>query len=142
MGSFKGKFFSGYAGHSTMTAAGKIRDYTGEAIRNVLAQVPLLDGVQFTNCSCADMRVPPNSIIYCDPPYAGVAKYEYSIGPKNFWSWCRERVAEGHDVFISEYNAPDDFVCVWEQKLRVSFNPGISKQGIEKLFVHKAQLKM
>lgn len=140
VGSFNGIFFGGYAGHSVITKSGKIRDYIGEASRNILAQVPLLDGVQFTNHSYADMIIPPNSIIYCDPPYAGVSKYKYSIDHENFWAWCREKVAEGHDVFVSEYNAPDDFVCVWEQKLRVCVNPGSDKQAIEKLFIHKSQL--
>ena len=141
VGSYNGRFFDGgYSGHSVTVAAGVVRDYIGEASRNILAQAPLLDGVQFTNCSYADMSIPPNSIIYCDPPYAGVTKYAYSIDHEKFWGWCRERVAEGHDVFVSEYNAPDDFICVWEQKLGVHVNPGSSKQAIEKLFIHKSQL--
>ena len=140
VGSFNSKFFGGYSGHSVMNAIGRARDYIGESSRNILAQAPLLDGVQFTNCSYADMSIPPNSIIYCDPPYEGVTKYAYSINHDDFWAWCRERVAEGHDVFISEYNAPDDFIRVWERKLGVHVNPGSDKQAIEKLFIHKSQL--
>lgn len=140
VGSFNSKFFGGYSGHSVMDARGGVRDYIGEASRNILAQVPLLDGVQFTNRSYNDMSIPPNSIIYCDPPYAGVTKYEYSIDHENFWAWCRERVAEGHDVFISEYNAPDDFVCIWEQELKTTMNPDTTKRAVEKLFIHKSQL--
>lgn len=140
VGSFNGKFFGGYTGHSVMDALGGVRDYIGEASRNILAQVPLLDGVQFTNCSYTDMDTPPKSIIYCDPPYAGVTKYAYSIDHNKFWEWCREKVAEGHEVFVSEYDAPDDFNCIWEQKLRVSVNPGSNKQAVEKLFIHKSQL--
>lgn len=86
------------------------------------------------------MSIPPNSIIYCDPPYAGVTKYAYSIDHEKFWAWCRERVAEGHNVFVSEYNATDDFVCVWEREARVCVDPGTSKQATEKLFIHKSQL--
>lgn len=137
---FNGRFFIGYSGHSVTKKSGRVEDYIGEAVRNILAQVPLLDGVQFTNRSYADMSIPPNSIIYCDPPYAGVSKYEYSIDHENFWAWCREKVAEGHKVFVSEYNAPDDFICVWEQKLRVWVKPGTDKRAIEKLFIHKSQL--
>ena len=141
VGSFNGRFFDGgYSGHSVMGKDGNVTDYIGGAVRNILAQVPLLDGVQFTNHSYADMSIPSNSIIYCDPPYAGVKKYAYSIDHEKFWDWCREKVSEGHDVFISEYNAPGDFICVWEQKLRVCVNPGIGKQAVEKLFIHKSQL--
>lgn len=43
-------------------------------------------------------------------------------------------------MFVSEYNAPDDFICVWEQKLRVWIKPGTDKQATEKLFIHKSQL--
>ena len=140
VGSFNGKFFGGYSGHSVTRKTGEIRDDIGEAARNILAQAPLLDGVQFANRSYADMSIPPNSIIYCDPPYAGVTKYKYSIDHEKFWAWCRERVSEGHSVFVSEYNAPDDFVCVWEQKLRMCVNPGIGKQAIEKFFIHKSRV--
>lgn len=140
MGSFNGTFCCGYTGHSVMDATGRITDYIGRAVRNILAQVPLLDGVQFTNCDYTDMIIPPNSIIYCDPPYAGVTKYEYLIDHEDFWAWCREKVAEGHEVFVSEYNAPDDFVCVWEKELRSLVNPNREKQAVEKLFVHKSQL--
>lgn len=140
MGSFNGTFCCGYTGHSVMDARGGVTDYIGRAIRNILAQVPLLDGVQFTNCDYADMSIPPNSIIYCDPPYAGVTKYEYPIDHEKFWAWCRERVSEGHNVFVSEYNAPDDFTCVWEGELKVGVNPDINRQAVEKLFIHKSQL--
>lgn len=140
MGCFRSAFFHGYAGHSVMVAGGNVRDYTGGAVRNILAQVPLLDGVQFTNRSYNDMSIPPNSIIYCDPPYAGVTKYEYSIDHENFWGWCREKVAEGHKVFVSEYNAPDDFVCIWERELKTTMNPDTTKRAVEKLFIHKSQL--
>lgn len=141
VGSYNGRFFDGgYSGHSVMDAHGGVVDYIGRAVRNILAQVPLIEGVQFTNHSYADMSIPPNSIVYCDPPYAGVKKYAYSIDHENFWAWCREKVAEGHDVFVSEYNAPDDFVCVWGQEVKITLNPGISKQAIEKLFIHKSQL--
>lgn len=141
VGSYNGRFFDGgYAGHSVMNAAGGARDYIGEASRNILAQVPLMKGVQFTNRSYADMSIPPNSIIYCDPPYAGVKKYSYSIDHENFWGWCREKVAEGHEVFVSEYNAPDDFVCIWDQELKTTMNPCTTKRAVEKLFIHKSQL--
>ena len=45
-------------------------------------------------------------------------------------------------MFISEYNAPDDFVCIWSQELNVSVaKNGKHKKAIEKLFVHKSQFK-
>lgn len=63
VGSFNSKFFGGYSGHSVMDARGGVRDFIGEASRNILAQVPLIEGVQFTNRSYADMSIPPPPLI-------------------------------------------------------------------------------
>ena len=122
------------------TTSGIPRNYADESARAAVKKRAGLQGVDIRHCSYSDLEIPDASIIYCDPPYAGVTKYEYPIDHNNFWAWCREKVDEGHNVFISEYNAPDEFVCVWEQKLRVCVKPGIGKQAIEKLFIHKSQL--
>lgn len=34
-------------------------------------------------------------------------------------------------MFVSEYNAPDDFVCVWEREVKVTLSPVTSKQATE-----------
>jgi DNA adenine methylase len=41
----------------------------------------------------------------------------------------------GHTVFVSEYNMPDDFTCIWskEQVSSLTRDTG-SKTAIEKLF--------
>jgi DNA adenine methylase len=62
------------------------------------------------------------------------------INHYDFWQWCRDKCKEGHEVFVSEYNAPDDFVCVWEKSTSVSVaKSGKHKKATEKLFVHKSQ---
>lgn len=46
-------------------------------------------------------------------------------------------------MFISEYNAPDDFVCVWQKEAKSSLSAngviGGNKISTEKLFVLKGQ---
>jgi len=43
-------------------------------------------------------------------------------------------VTKGHIVFISEYNAPEDFECIWSTKIVSSLTRDTgSKIGIEKL---------
>ncbi len=97
-------------------------------------------GVRFIESSYSELDIPPNSIIYCDPPYEGTTKYKDDFNHILFWQWCREKAKEGHQVFISEYNAPDDFVCIWQQELNVSVaKNGKHKKAIEKLFVHESQ---
>jgi DNA adenine methylase len=45
---------------------------------------------------------------------------------------------EGHKVFISEYNAPNDFKCIWEKEVKTSGNRITDKNltATEKLFVY------
>lgn len=121
-----------------------LRDYASEAKRNVDKQAKNVKGCKFINSEYFNLEIPSESIIYCDPPYEGTAKYKAvdDFNHDEFWQWCRDKVKEGHQVFISEYNAPDDFICVWQQELNVSVaKDGKHKKAIEKLFVHKSQFK-
>ncbi|MDC0009036.1 DNA adenine methylase, partial [Winogradskyella sp.] len=108
--SFGGKWFAGYR----RDKEGK-RDYWGEHYRNITKQVPKLEGVQLSCKSYLDLEIPKNSIIYCDPPYESTTKYRDSFDHAQFWDWCRQQSKAGHQVFISEYNASEDFACIWEK---------------------------
>lgn len=143
MGSANGRFFDGgYSGKSN-TQIGTVRDYIQEAIRNIEKQIPKMIGVQFENKDYTELQIPNESIIYCDIPYHGTKQYSTSkdFNHLDFWNWCRENTKRGHKVFISEYNAPDDFECVWQKEAKSSLSAngkiGGSKLSIEKLFAHK-----
>lgn len=136
--SYSGKWFGGYAG-ITKTRNGE-RNYQDEALRNILKQKKNLDGIEFV---CGDYRnvvIPQNSIIYCDPPYEGTLKYIEDFDHDAFWDWCREMSRNGHLLYISEYNAPDDFSCIYEKTKKSSLSAngsiGGSKKSIEKLFTY------
>lgn len=137
--SYSGVYFGGFSG-KTKTKIGTVRDYQQEAINNVSKQIPKLKGVTFTNLNYWDIEIPSNSIIYCDPPYENVSKYKIGteFDHRLFWNWCRDKSREGHIVYVSEYNAPDDFKCVWEKKTKSSLSAngksGGSKSSVEKLF--------
>lgn len=141
VGSYNGRFFDGgYSGHSVAGKGGDTRDYIGRAINSILGQVSSLRGATFVSTNYKGLVLPPRSVIYCDPPYEGVKKYNYSINHNEFWDWCRLKTGEGHRVFISEYNAPKDFICVWEKAVKTSINPSATKRAVEKLFIHKSQI--
>lgn len=127
---FGGKWFGGWRRDSI----GK-RNYVMEAYRNTLKQAPLLAGIQFYSGSYDQFPIPLNSIIYCDPPYEVTTSYKDKFNHSDFWEWCRNKHKEGRCVFISEYDAPPDFKCIWEKTVNNSLtsNTG-SKQGTEKLF--------
>ncbi len=135
--SYSGKWFDAYAG-KTKTKNGSIRDYQLESVKNVKKQIPKLTDIEFSNKSYLELEIPPNSIVYCDPPYSGVRGYKDRIDHDVFWEWVRVLVSKGHTVFVSEYSAPTDFKCVWEKiaKSSISANgvTGGSKESVEKLF--------
>lgn len=100
-------------------------DYVACARNAIIAEQPLLKGVIFKVSSYTDLTVPPTSILYCDPPYAGTGSDDYAgykgsqvriaVGEplsKNvwnrnrFWQWADRMVDEGHQVYVSEYNGP------------------------------------
>ena len=134
--SYRGKFFGGYTG-ATMRTNGRYRDRVSEAVRSVTRQVPKLQGVEFRSGDYKNLQIPDGSIIYCDPPYRNTTGYSDGINHDDFWQWCRERVYDGHKVYISEYQAPDDFIKIWEKPLRNNMNP--DKKATERLFIYEGQ---
>lgn len=135
--SYCGKWFDSFAGE-TKTKIGIVRDYQAEAIRNMAKQVEKMKDVIFQNKQYHELELPPNSIIYCDPPYEGTAKYANDFDHSFFWTWVRDISKQGHKVFVSEYNAPADFICMWEREAKSSLSAngetGGNKISIEKLF--------
>ena len=75
-------------------------------------------------------------VIYCDIPYQNTKQYSTSKGfnHDDFWQWCRDMTKFGHQVFISEYNAPSDFTCIWSKETTNSMNTTKTYKPTEKLF--------
>ena len=78
----------------------------------------------------------------CDPPYEGTTKYKDDFNHTEFWDWCRDMASKGYIIFVSEYNAPKDFECVWQKEIVSSLtqNTG-SKKAVEKLFKLPSDIK-
>ena len=135
--SYCGVWFGGFAGE-TKTKIGTVRDYQAEAYRNVKKQIEKMRGVIFQNKPYYTLKLPKRSIIYCDPPYEGVSQYRDKFDHLMFWEWVRKVSHNGHTVFISEYNAPPDFKCVWKKEVKSSLSAngkaGGNKISVEKLF--------
>lgn len=145
--SYSGKWFGGFARNIRKDAPDSerlnmtTRNYCTESKRNLLKQLPNIAGVKFICSSYKSMPMPKGALIYCDPPYANTTKYKDSFDHDRFWDWCRAKAKGGHQVFISEYVAPSDFVCIWEKEVNSSLTKDTgSKKGVEKLFVHESQL--
>jgi len=130
--SYAGRFFGGYSRDSQ----GK-RDYSKEAYNNVIKQAPLLKPIIFKCCDYRDCPIPSSSFIYCDPPYPSTKKYAFQgkdFDYQIFWDWCRYQ-SRFHKIFISSYEAPPDFTCIWQKQVNSSLTKDTgSKTATEKLF--------
>lgn len=127
-------------GGSAVTKVGKERNYYNEAVRNILKQLPNVLDVTFNHADALELTF-ENSLIYCDAPYED-SKYEMykdSFDFNQYWNKVREW-SKDNIVLISEYKAPDDFVCIFEKQLTTTFDNKQRKKDTEKLFIHKSKL--
>lgn len=131
--SFGGKWWGGYAKNN------KGDNYADRGSRCLVKQSKNLKGIEFYNCSYNELLIPPNSIIYCDPPYEGTTGYKDGLSHLDFWQWCREKANQGHTIFVSEYKAPDDFDCLLEIKHKTILDKNSQKERVEKLFTFFAK---
>lgn len=85
-----------------------------------------------------DSFKPKKMTIYCDPPYRGNkfgTEHFSNFDSDAFWDTMR-KWSKNNLVFISEYEAPDDFLCIWKKKMKTRFN-NVQKERVERLFIYK-----
>lgn len=136
--SYSGRFFQGFAG-ITDTKTGYQRNYQKEAQNAVQRQVKKLKGTQFICSDYLSLQLPEEPcIIYCDPPYLKTTGYRDGIDHEEFYAYVRNLSAQGHTVFFSEYQAPEDFTCVFEKQVKSTHAANATnstvKVSTEKLF--------
>jgi DNA adenine methylase len=131
---YNAKWFGGFAGIVT-TKINTTRNYYDEAIRNIINQVPKIKNVIFGNVKYQELKLDKlqNYLIYCDPPYENSTKYKDEFDHADFWNWARV-VSKNNTVLISEYNAPDDFECLWSKDLTTTLDKNSRKVDTEKLY--------
>jgi len=85
-----------------------------------------------------EIVIPTGAVIYCDPPYKGTREYkEKGFNYIEFWDWVRV-VAKTNKIYISEYNAPADFIPLLQFKQKSTLCGGTQKhnnQPAERVFV-------
>ena len=99
------------------------------------------DKIQFIHSNYKDLN-PVGRLVYCDPPYASTKKYETDFDNDAFWKWAREASKKVKKLYVSEYDAPDDFECIWQMKKKDSLGRKKGKKQntkVEKLFVYKGK---
>lgn len=132
--SFAGKWFGGYARNK------QNHNYCKASKNSLLKKMQTMYDVEF---DCKDYKTlePYGYLIYCDPPYANTTKYTGTpdFNTREFWDVMRVW-ARNNDVYISEYEAPDDFVAVLEIPTKTSIRDKTDKvcSRVEKLFTYKS----
>ena len=126
--SYNGKPWGGYC----PTNKTGTRNYVNERIRYYKTLLKN-DTFMKTKLYCNDYKKwnPVGCLIYCDPPYFGTTtskKFDTEI----FWAVVRHW-SRNNTVFVSGYEAPDDFICVGKSEKQCSLN-GKHSQRTEKLF--------
>ena len=132
---FGAKYFGGYARgfkEDKITP----RNISNEAYRNTMSQVQKVKDVNFVDWDYQDISL-SGAVIYCDPPYQNTTKYATDMFDYvGFWNWCR-KMSKNNFVFISEYNAPNDFECIWTKDVKTSLKVHEHENRTEKLFIYK-----
>lgn len=139
LGAFRGLFFDSQ-GCADYISQGRVRNNYVESRKNILKQYEDFQNVEFVCADYKEIKIPDNSIVYCDPPYQNTSQKGYAdkdtFDYTYFWDWVRE-LSKRCVVLISEYNAPDDFDCIWKKEVSTNLAVQNRKKDIEKLFIHK-----
>ena len=115
----------------------QIRDYVQDAYNNAYKQHCKLQNAILEQSDYQSIKLPQNSLIYCDPPYKNTTKYSNNFDHKRFYRWCRIKAHQGHTIYISEYEMPKDFICVWQKDIHNNLAKQTgSKKRTEKLFTY------
>lgn len=131
--SYNGKWWGGYA-NGVKTKISTIRNYTDEAIKNLIKQSPKLKDIRFECKSFEDCNNVTEFVIYCDIPYKSTTKYATDEFPyEKFYEWCK-KMSKDNIVLISEYSMPDDFECIWSKELKCTLDKNSRTDKIERLF--------
>lgn len=134
-------YFASYAGRSFdggygRDKAGK-RNIYAERLKYAKEQAPLLKDIQFKACDYTVYKDVKKALFYLDPPYKGTKPYngKNDFDYERFYDFCRE-IAKENFVFISEYNMPSDFKCIWQKERKVMQKSDRTKAdvAVEKLF--------
>ncbi len=128
--SFGGKEWGGYA--RSKEADGSPVNFAARAKRKLFGMD--FSEIHLETLSYSEVIVNNDCIVYCDPPYAGTTGYKTKFDSGSFWEWA-EKSAKVADVYVSEYNAPQGWECIWEKETgSLAGKASVGKRATEKLF--------
>ena len=142
--SLKGKVQDAGAVLESLENLAAINSLDNMTAHNQLKSMRAMSGLPFnlTNKDYQEVKIEPNSVIYCDIPYKDTDNKAYrAIGAfdhNRFYDWALKQNAP---IFISEYAMPSEFVSVCEYRFRCDFSTTGSNKVTEKLFMPRWQFE-
>lgn len=99
-----------------------------------LQSLQSLERLQSLQSDYADVEIPKGALIYCDVPYSDTNCGKYGgFDSDRFYEWA----AKQDNIFISEYQMPNEFICIAEtEKVVLSASNGNGKKATERLFTN------
>lgn len=136
-GGYNGRYFDG--GWGVTSKSNPKRNRYKEKLLSARRQAPKLKDIGFAYCSYDKWKGEKGCVFYLDPPYKDTKQYDnFKFDYEAFYNFCRE-LSKDNFVFISEYQMPADFECIWSKEVSVN-QSAIRTEGlkrVEKLFVVK-----
>lgn len=131
--SFGGKWFGGWCSNS------EGKDYVWGGYKNAIKQYNNLKdkNILFYSLNYDEVPLLNNCVIYCDIPYKNTTRYKTDFNYDKFYEWCRKLKKENNNItiYVSEYDMPDDFECVWQKEIKMTMDKkDNSRTAVEKLF--------
>lgn len=130
--SFNGNYFRGFRNPDTQ------QSNFINSFRNGLAKLAVdMQSAEVLDARSYDTYHPQGCLIFCDPPYIGnniATPYFSGFDFPHFWDTVREW-SKSNIVFITEMQAPEDFVCIWTGITRKK-NMYRNEPMTDKLFIH------
>ena len=105
-----------------------------ESLERLQSLESINNGVLLSNLSYEQVPIENESVIYCDPPYKDTNTYLDDFNHEKFYEWLRDCRKKNQQVFISEYQMPDDFFEVYYTERQEIMSTTQNTHKFEKLF--------
>ena len=107
-----------------------------------LERLESLQSVKFYSTDYHNVPIPPNSTVYCDIPYKDTGEYK-AVDPFDHDAFYKWALSRDFPVFVSEYNMPDTFTCLYKVKKNTLFSSqGTTGKKDEGLYVQNKFAKI
>jgi len=103
-----------------------------------LERLQNLQQIEFSSKSYLDIKINPNSVVYCDPPYKNTAKYVTEFDHGIFWQWVMD---QKEPVFVSEYQAQKNVKVIMAINHKKKLSPVGCSDSAEKVFGNDAAFR-